>query len=451
MGMETKHDEDDAQRIQVNKSRETQVGPANNSNDKFDNSSVTDEDTELSAEYDKLIAESDTQDTEREQPSPASLKIVPIEEPKSSFNLHKYFLYTLVGGLIISALISVIAVLTGEFSSTMSRALGTTGSMVVHALILLFLVSVNSRKKSDSFVLNTILLIIVASFITSVLGIWGVIDSQMSSNLYLVYVYSFFASLWTQLLLKVGENLLDKPTRVVSFISIGFTGLFYLLVLPTAFIHYPNTLPEFLYRAMAASAILLATTSVLTTVFRRIYLFKHHELKSSSKTAWDIIVACIVLFVGLPLIFSVISALSAYNSSDKYIDDYSSTQSSKHDATPTPSATPTQSTEVTVPKTYPVNDCSNLNEFKSLNVALYSNSYTFKSHDSAQKQIIAGWQDDGLNMEPITYKDKLLVVDLKCNIIDASTLKSGDQIAFYLREGYSDLYKDALVILQKVN
>ena len=257
--------------------------------------------------------------------------------PSTKFNLNKYFLYTLVGGLIISALISVVAVLIGEFNSTVSRALGTTVSMVIHTLLALLLISANtkSEKQSGSLLINTLIFITVASFITSILSIWNIITGQIVGDLYIIYFYTFCASLWSRLLLRVGENLLDKPTRIISQAAIGFTALLYTLLIPSTLTHYPNTLPDLYYRTMAATAILLATASVLTTVFHRIYIFKHPEVKSlpSVKSGWDIVLAIIVLFVGVPFIFGVMVSLMAHNISDSesnrqtHIESSQSTQS----------------------------------------------------------------------------------------------------------------------------
>lgn len=236
-------------------------------------------------------------------------------------NLNKYFLYTLVAGLVISALISITAVLIGEFNSTMAKALGTTASMVAHTIVALLLVTRNSgRSKSGSLILNALILITIASFVTSLFGIWDVISSRTVGDLYLVYFYSLGAVLWTQLLLEAGSDLSDKATRVTSQISIGLTVLFYGLLVPTAFINYPDHIAEFHLRALAASAIAVATASVLTTVFRRIHIFKHPEAKSlpSSKNGWDIVMAVLVLFFGLPIIFSLIASLAIYNDTDTH-------------------------------------------------------------------------------------------------------------------------------------
>ena len=460
MGMDTKHDEDDAQNIPIDKLHETPVDPGNVSSDNLKDTFIADDDTTLSAEYDKLITESETQNTAQQEPSPASLKIVPIEEPKSSFNLHKYFLYTLVGGLIISALISVIAVLTGEFSSTMSRALGTTGSMVVHTFILLFLLSIGNNDKNggQSFTINTLVLITVVSFITSTLGIWEIISGRATADTYLLLFYTFLASLWTQLLLKVGENLIDKPTRIVSKISIGFTALFYIILIPTIFTHYPDKLPEFHYRVLAATAIVLATTSVLTTVFRRIYIFKHHGVKMySTSTSWDIVIACIVLFAGLPIMFSIIASLSMYN------NDYNSYNSESNRISvskkPTARITPSPSPDKAYTYDSGAVSAASDNNFNTAKECIKvsdqnipdSKIQTFNSLDVKYGRIVTKpllYQGSSTSSTP--FYGQTIFVDKNCVKIDVSTLQLGDELYYYYSFNPDNSPKYKLSFVQKI-
>ena len=371
------------------------------------------------------------------------------EQPaKSSFNLNKYFLYTLVGGLIISALISVVAVLIGEFNATMSRALGTTVTMVIHTLIALVLISASSKSKrpNGSFLINTLIFITIASFITSLLSIWDVLTGQIVVDLYALYFYTFFASLWSRLLLRVGGALADKPTRIISLVAIGFTALFYVLLIPSTFTHYPATLPDVYYRGMAATAILLATTSVLTTVFHRIHLFKHPELKSlpSVKSGWDIILAFIVLFVGIPYLFIAMVSLTMVQRANE-----ATTSSTDHsfnaDPTPAGSQTTTQ-TRTEEPK-----DCSTETDFSAKTLQLNPTQYSLESHNLSQKQLTVKRNDANTAMPPIAYTGELLIVDADCKAVGSTSLMQGDAIRFYTYIKYTSFYKDAVGAVQIVN
>ena len=463
MSTDTDHEQDDnTHRIPVNK-RKTIKGEYSD----IVITPLTDQDEDDLDELTALEGSMETGDAATSEPTvvePTEPKEVqpdavepaetPSPKPQIGNRFNKYFLYTLVAGLVISALISIVAVLFGGFNSTVARALGTTASMVVHTFIALFLVSHSSKSssKSSGLLTNTLLFITIASFITTVLNIWEVIPSQTAGDLYLVYFYTFLASLWTKLLLKVGEYSADKPTRVASRVSIGFTGLFYLLLLPTVFTHYSDTLPDLYYRIMAATVIALATSSVLTTVSHRIYLFKHPELKSqpSHDKGWDILVACIVLLFGLPIIFMLIVTLSSRNVHTDY----------EQNAVDTPASIANQKTaapQSNYQSTYypdkesDVEDCSKLPEFRDPKVLQYATTYTFQSHDPAGKHIIASWSDTGTKMSPIIYEGTLSTVDKHCKRINITTLKPDDRVKFYLHTDYANLYEGALAIIQKVD
>lgn len=370
-------------------------------------------------------------------------------QSKKTVNFNKYFLYTLVAGLVISALISITAVLIGEFNSTMSRALGTTGSMVAHTLIALLLVLANSkRSKGSSLVLNTLLLITIASFITSLFGIWDVISGRIVGDLYLVYFYAFAAVLWVQLLLEVGSNLLDKATHITSQVGIGLTALFYVLIAPTAFINYPDKVAEFHLRAIAASAIALATASVLATVFHRIYVFKHPEVRSlpSTKSGWDIVMAVIVLLFGLPIIFMLIASLTAFHNADTYHSSSSSTSTLE---SPTPQSPRPDSHLAQDQDQSSALDCSREPGFEKPTPVQTGGIYTYKSIDTEKNTLYVAYPNTNASVAPILYDGTLRAYDANCTPIDINRLESGDSIQIYLKTGYSDFFNNAVAFIQK--
>lgn len=392
-----------------------------------------------------------------QQTSDAAAKIV---QPIAKANFGKYFLYTLAGGLIISAVISIGAVLVGEFNETMSRALGTTASMVAHTLVALLLFSIANRTKSKSatVVLTTLITITVASFITSVFGIWDIFTGRIVGDLYLVYFYSFCAVLWAQLLLTVGANALDKATRITSRIAVGFTGLFYLLLLPTVFTHYPDRLAEFHYRALAASVIALATASVLATVFHRIYAFKHPETKNTgTNTAWDIVIICVALFIGLPIIFGIISAVSSYDSARTYQSD---TTKVSDDPEYTPEmtrdksrlASPAPSTQGGVVSSDELaaysesKDCSQQSSYSDMR--LVATDYTLKSVNLNQKSMLMNRMIYGNKTEDITitWKTMPTAVDKDCRTITFASIKSGDKVNLYIGNDDNDIFTDTRIV-----
>lgn len=381
-----------------------------------------------------------------------------ISQPK--FDLNKYFLYTLVAGLIISALISVGAVLIGEFNSTISRSLGTTVSMVIHTLLALWLISINnkSHKKNGNLLVNTLILDTVASFITSILSIWGVISGQVVGDLYMIYFYTFAASLWVRLLLSVGDNSVDKATRVVSYVAIGFTGLLYVLLIPATFAHYPNLLPDIYYRFMAASAILLATASVLTTVFHRIYVFKHPEVKQIEKNSsgLDVLIAVLVLIFGVPLIFGIMISLSAHNYANQYdtgtVDRPHPTAGTinRDDDRATSGSDEVTQDDINKYIATAGIDCTTQKKYSELNRDVAKGTVI---SINLQASIINIKYDTG-TMIYARWKNNVLpeVVDKNCSQIQLTDIKAGDLISLY-DGNTSDIYNDSqdVRVIQKLD
>jgi hypothetical protein len=242
------------------------------------------------------------------------------EKRSMATDLKKAFLFVLVGGLVLSAAISVVAVLFGEFNEVTWRALGTTISIVMHALFALLFFSMtgeSQNKKANDIYINTIMGVIVASFATSVFALWEVMTGRIVSDLYGVYFYTFVFSSLARMLYGAVRS--DKTTRILADVSIAFTALMYVLVLPPLFYHYPDALPDFYYRVLAAVGIVLGTTSVLTAIFNRLYWNKHPEVaakheKSGSKSPVNVILVIVAVIFGFPLLMMLLSWASYSNS-----------------------------------------------------------------------------------------------------------------------------------------
>lgn len=102
----------------------------------------------------------------------------------------KFFLFNLIGSLVISALVAVVTVLIGEFNEVSARVLFTLGMVIIHSLISLVFIWDNDRQNTFerlSFFINVLFLLIVVSFITSIFGIWKIIPAETVWNLYQTY------------------------------------------------------------------------------------------------------------------------------------------------------------------------------------------------------------------------------------------------------------------------
>ena len=257
-----------------------------------------------------------TNSVEQVEPTVANVPAKEVRWQKGE--IRKYFLYVLTGGVALSAVISVIAILAGGINDYVGRALLTTLSMVVHAVIALAIMSAANKQQSraDEFLTNTIFAVVIASFFTTALGIWEVLSGELTGDLYQLYFYTIIASLVIRLI--QGARAFDVVSRRLQQTAIGIAAFLWLYLIPSVFQNgYYSLLPDMYYRGIAAVSVLLGTSIILFAIFRHLYAVKHPEqraagAKPGDMPVWLIVILCII---GAPLatmiFFSVVGLLFA--------------------------------------------------------------------------------------------------------------------------------------------
>jgi len=229
--------------------------------------------------------------------------------------IKKYFMYVLVASLSLAALISIVAIIVGDFSSVIQKSFATVFLIFIHALLSLAFISVDKNKGGSSLTVNVLFGIIVASFIVSGLSVWGIVSSTLTGQIYQVFISTIIASLFLELF----GNLLkkDKIVKYLSYASMASVVLVYGLFMPLIFVTYPIDLPNIYFRLLAASAVLAGTLSILTAIFHRLYVAKHPELRPERsldkktlhpvlKTVLWILGVIGFIFIVLPILFAVL-------------------------------------------------------------------------------------------------------------------------------------------------
>ncbi len=272
--------------------------------------------TELGAPEPKISSEDTTESaklTDEAEPEKMLSQFTPaVQAPTGQKNIKKYFLYVFIGGLVASSLISIVAVLIGEFNDFIQKSLTTTLLMVAHALAVLAFISVNddNRNKASDIVLDTLFGVTIASFITSIFAVWEILTGSIIGHLYIMYFYAVIAALLIRALLNA--NRIDKVTRMLADVSIYITIFLFALLMPSVFVEYPVELPETYNRGLAATAILLGTTTILTVIFHRLYVNKHPEIGQGKDKPFSVgqwILIAIVLLFAVPVFFGIIGSL----------------------------------------------------------------------------------------------------------------------------------------------
>lgn len=251
-------------------------------------------------------------------------------DPKFS-KIKLAFLYVLIGGLIVSALISVIAILIGQFNEVVVKALLTTFIFVTHSLIILAFVSADRNNALGRTIFpTTIFVAIVANMFTTTLGTWGVWDNDISWRAFLLYMLAIGAAFIATGALKL--RVAHKTTNIAVYATVLFIALLTVVLIPWVFAPHVEWLGSFYYRVIGAITILGATTLSLSVIFNRIAvsqkpeLAKHTQVKESlpgGMLAIYIVVGIIVAYAWLYGLVTLIASAATVNRPANYYNSRS--------------------------------------------------------------------------------------------------------------------------------
>ncbi len=209
-------------------------------------------------------------------PKDTPSQVIKAEESTRLGKIKLAFLYTLIGGLVISAIISVVAILIGEFNDVVQKALATTFVIVLHSLLVLAIVSADKYNQlGKSLLSTTILATVVASIVTSTLGIWHLWADDASWKAFFIYLLVIGSAFIAAGIWKLRTA--HKPTLALVYTSAGLLGLFTVALIPWIVLD-ATALTDLYFRVVAALTILGATALVVTVIVRRIAIAQDHNL-----------------------------------------------------------------------------------------------------------------------------------------------------------------------------
>ncbi len=196
--------------------------------------------------------------------------------------LKKFFLYNLIGSLIIAALVAVVTVLVGEFNEVASKVLITLSMVMLHSLISLAFIWDDKRQNTFTrlnFFINVLFIVIILSFLTSLFGIWEIIPGDIVWQLYQTYFLFGFASLHGNVLAKALNK--EKYMDTIIYINFIFMGIVVLMLEPIIFTHNASrVLGDVFFRILGAVAIIDGTLSILTMIFYKLYMNKNPKVEN---------------------------------------------------------------------------------------------------------------------------------------------------------------------------
>ena len=224
-------------------------------------------------------------------------------DPKLS-KLKIAFLYILIGGLVVSALISIVAVLIGQFNEVVLKALLTTFIFMSHSLLIIALISADRYNTIGKALFpTTIFVTIIANMLTTTLGTWGVWDNDVSWRAFLLYMLVIGSAFIVTAALRLRTS--NRNTNIAAFATVSCITLLTIILIPWVFTHTPADLGSFYYRLIGALTILAATALSLSFIFNKIAVSQHPELIEIRQTR-------VSLPGGMLAIYIVIGVIAAY-------------------------------------------------------------------------------------------------------------------------------------------
>lgn len=259
-----------------------------------------------------------------EVPQPAT-----VDSEKVS-KIKRAFLYVLVGGLGLSALISIGAILVGEFNSVVAKALFTTLIFVSHSLIVLSIVLADRNNLIGKAIVPTVILgSIIANMLTASLGIWGIWDNVYSGRailLYALFIGASFLYVWVRQL-RIANTVTTIATNATIIVIAALTLLIGTLTIAPEFFVVQD---PFFYRVISALTILGFTTLSIAAIFNRLALTQNPELAATAPKEPKLtsgllaIVITVGSIVGLIWFIGLIAVISAGVNAEnrsRYSDD----------------------------------------------------------------------------------------------------------------------------------
>lgn len=215
------------------------------------------------------------------------------------------FLYVLIIGLVAAALTSVIALLIGNFfSEAIGKSLLTIFIFFSHSLLILGVLWADRYNEVGRKLLPTAIVVLVfASMISTTLGTWEIISSELSwriQGLYFLILGAVFVILGT-LRLRVQQT----AAQIGSYITVGLVSAMVITVAPWI-LKVVDKFDPLYFRVVAALAILAATSFLITLVLRGIAISHNVELKKRVAPEHQIPGGLLAIYITIGVIASMV-------------------------------------------------------------------------------------------------------------------------------------------------
>jgi hypothetical protein len=222
------------------------------------------------------------------------------------------FLYVLIAGLAAAAITSVIALLVGQFNSTIGKSLLTIFSLFIHSLLILAVLWADRYNQVGKLVLpTTIVVLVFANMITTVLGTWEIISSDVAWRALGLYFFILGAAFIIAGLLRL--QIAHHITKIALYTAIGLIVATVLALVPWV-LQIVDRFDPLYYRIIAALSILATTSFLIAIVIRGIAVGKDEALKLTAPKPTPHSGGMLAIYISIGVItgFVWLSGLTAF-------------------------------------------------------------------------------------------------------------------------------------------
>lgn len=193
----------------------------------------------------------------------------------------------LLATLVATASVAVVMILVGSITDIMSRVIWTLIAAIFYVVILLSIIStvthigIGPRSRSALFVVNGVLAITCASYVTTILSIWGVITDDMPTKIHLAYLVFLVGILYAKPLIDTEET----HTSLRNYIKANYAFIALSSILTAIAILAPdewNLWDSLLGRSVAATVVINVTLSIIVTVLYHLDIQEKRALEAKN-------------------------------------------------------------------------------------------------------------------------------------------------------------------------
>ncbi len=206
----------------------------------------------------------------------------PVDMPAPSARITKLksaFLYVLIGALVISAIVAVMALLIGQFNASIGRSFLTIFILFAHSLFILGLLWADTRNQVGRNLLpTTILALTFANMLTTMLATWDIISIDTAWRTFWLY----FLILGTVYIISGSLKLriAHTATQVTLYTAVGLISLAVLSLVPWVLDIFSPFDPIY-FRIIAALSILATTAYMIAIIMRGLAIGRNQAIKAT--------------------------------------------------------------------------------------------------------------------------------------------------------------------------